>query len=407
MENNRIFEGLKVWDMSWVGVGPLTARYLADNGATVVRLDSTSHPDILRTAPPFKDGVPGFNRSMFYGDYNCSKLGLGLNMKKPEAHDIAFEMAQWADVIIESFTPGTMANWGLSYEALSENNPRLIMLSTCMQGQTGPRASYPGFGNLMASMSGFYEITGWPDRDPVMVYGAYTDFIAQRFTTMSVVAALDHCHRTGEGQFIDVAQFEASLQFLGPEFLDFEVNQQAVTRSGNADSKMAPHGVYPCQGEDQWIAIAVKDNQEWAALKSLMGSPAWAADPRFDSFQGRNESESVINDHISQWTSSQSSEAIFKLLQPAVSAGLVHDCEHLYTDDQIVHRNYFVDIEHPVMGTVPYNGAQTAFSESDNQPTKASPCIGEDSHYVLKEFLNFDDPKIEEMLKSDVVQICV
>jgi len=407
MNNDRIFEGLKVWDMSWVGVGPLTARYLADNGATVVRLDSSNHPDLLRTAPPFKDGIPGFNRSMFYGDYNCSKHGLGLNMKKPEAHKIAFEMAQWADVVLESFTPGTMANWGLSYEELSKEHPRLIMLSTCMQGQTGPRAAYPGFGNLMASMSGFYEITGWPDRDPIMVYGAYTDFIAQRFTTMAVVAALDHCERTGEGQFIDVSQFEASLQFLGPEFLDFEINQNVTSRTGNASSDATPHGVYPCKGEDQWIAIAAKDDSQWQALKLAMGTPDWAQQSDLNCAKGRKAAESYINQKIAQWTSNQENQNLFQMLQPGVSAGPVHDCEHLFSDEQIKHRNYFVDLEHPVMGEVPYNGAQTIFSKSNNQPTKASPCIGEDSHYILKEFLNFDENKIEELQKNDIVQICL
>jgi len=407
MATDRIFEGLKVWDMSWVGVGPLTARYLADHGATVVRLDSTSHPDILRTAPPFKDGLPGYNRSMFYGDYNCSKYGLGLNMKKPEAHKIAFEMAQWADVVLESFTPGTMANWGLGYEELSKEHPELIMLSTCMQGQTGPRAAYPGFGNLMASMSGYYEITGWPDRDPVMVYGAYTDFIAQRFTAMAVVAALDHCHRTGEGQFIDVSQFEASLQFLGPEFLDFEVNQNVVSRSGNASFDMSPHGVYPCKGEDQWIAIAAKNDDEWQVLKMVMGNPDWAQKSTLNNLEGRKKEESFLDEKISQWTSNQNSADLFNALQPGVSAGPVHDCENLFSDEQIKHRNYFVDLEHPVMGNVPYNGAQTVFSESDNQPTKASPCIGEDSHFILNEFLHIDEKEIEDLVKNDIVQICL
>ncbi len=405
MQNDRIFTGLKVWDMSWVGVGPLTSRYFADNGATVIRMDSTSRPDLLRTAPPFKDGVPGYDRSMFYGDYNCSKYSLGLNMKKSKAHKIAFEMAQWADIVLESFTPGTMANWGLSYEHLSAQHPKLVMLSTCMQGQTGPRASYPGFGNLMAAMSGFYEITGWSDRDPVMVYGAYTDFVAQRFTTMALVAALDHCQRTGQGQYIDVSQFEASLQFLGPEFLDYEVNQNVASRLGNSSPDMAPHGVYPCAGEEEWIAIAAVDDEQWHFLKNIMGNPGWAQHPGFDSFEGRKAKEQLIDEQISLWTSSQSSHDLFTKLQPAVAAGPVYDCEHLYTDEQIVHRNYFVDLEHPVMGTVPHNGAQALLSETNNQPSKASPCIGEDSHYVLREFLGLGETEIESLVRNDIVQI--
>lgn len=401
----NIFEGLKVWDMSWVGVGPLTSRYLADHGATVIRLDSLTSLDFLRAVPPYKDKQSGPNRAMFYSDFNCSKLGLGLNMKKPEAQSIAYQLAMWADVVIESFTPGNMAKWGMDYETLKAGNPGLIMLSTCMQGQTGPRASYPGFGNLMAAMSGYWHITGWPDRGPVPVYGAYTDFVAQRFTTSALVAALDSKRRSGVGQFIDVSQYEAALQFLGPEILDYQVNDKVANRRGNDSDLMAPHGVYPCSDDDSWIAIAAKDDEQWMHLRHCMGDPDWSQAPELDSFSGRKKNQSLINGKIAAWTQLYTATALVERLQPQVAAGKVNDCKQLSCDPQVLHRQYFKELEHSLMGAIPYNGAQAEFSNANNTPRKASPCIGEDSVEVLTRYLNMTEGDVQALIADGVVQV--
>ncbi len=400
-----IFQGLKVWDMSWVGVGPLTARYLADYGATVVRLDSATRPETLRQAGPFKDGKPGLNNTMFYGDYNASKYGLGLNLGTEQAREIAIELIKWADVLLESFTPGNMAEWGLDWETIKEINPSLVMLSTCMQGQTGPRASYPGYGNLMAGLSGFYQITGWPDRLPVPVYGAYSDFICQRFATSAVVAALDHSRRTGEGQHIDLSQFEGALQLLGTELLDYEVNGRIATRHGNRDRFAAPHGVYPARGEDRWVAIACRTDEEWQALVSAMGSPAWATNPAYATLAGRHAAADEIDARIGEWTQGKDSYEVFELLQPAVPAGPVHDQSDLFTDPQIRYRGYFVDLEHSVMGQVPYNGMQATMSKTPGRLRKASPTIGEDSFYVLEEILGYSPDRAGELIAAGAVEI--
>ena len=403
--NKQPFSGLKVWDMSWVGVGPLTARYLADHGATVVRLDSSKRPDILRTAPPFQKGQPGLDSSMFYGDYNCSKLGLGLDMAQPQGQEIARRLALWADVLIESFTPGNLAKWGLDYETLRHEHPSLVMLSTCMQGQTGPRAHYPGFGNLMAAHSGFYAVTGWPDGTPVPVYGAYTDFIAQRFTTCALVAALDHRRRTGQGQYIDVSQFEAASQFLGTELLDYAVNERVADRAGNAAPSAAPHGVYPCRGEDRWVAIAVEGDAAWQALKQKMGAPAWAEDDRFQTLSGRLTHQALLDQHLGDWTRDQDGRALMYLLQPEVAAAPVQSQSDLYEDPQVLYRGYFVELEHSVMGRVPYNGSQAVLSQTPALLSRASPCVGEDSLYVLEQLLGMDPAEVDQLVAAGVVEV--
>jgi len=401
--------GLKVWDMSWVGVGPMTARYLADYGATVVRLDSSKRPDVLRLGAPFRNGEPGLNNSHFYADFNCSKLGVGLDLEQERGRDLARRLVAWSDVVIESFTPKTMQGWGLGYEALAEINPSLVMLSTCMQGQTGPRANYRGFGNLMASLAGYYEITGWPDRDPAMVYGAYTDFICQRFCASVLLAALDHCRRTGEGQHIDVAQFEAALQFLGPELLDLDVNGRVVTRVGNRDLDMAPHGVYPCRpgaGPDEaWVTIVVEDDDQWRALRVALGEPPWAGDTDLDNVAGRQAAAVEIDQHLAEWTSVRSVDEVVAVLQPAVAAGPVHDQSALYTDPQIVHRGYFQVLGHTVMGEVPYNGMQAILSRTPARLSKAAPCVGEDSWTVLTEILGMDPDEVAVLIADEVVEM--
>src|SRR5438876_9068574 len=207
---------LKVLDFSWAGVGPITVKYLADHGATVVRVESHARYDVVRLGPPWHDGKPGIERSQFYASYNTSKLGLALDLSKPEARAIARRLAAWADVVVESYTPRVMRAFGLAFEDLRAVNPRLVMLSTCLQGQTGPYAEFPGFGQLAAALSGFYEIAGWADRAPAPPYGAYTDYVVPRLAATALLAAVDHQRRTGEGQHLDVSQVEAALHFLAP-----------------------------------------------------------------------------------------------------------------------------------------------------------------------------------------------
>jgi len=406
--------GLKVWDMSWVGVGPLTGRYLADHGATVVRLDSSVRADVLRAAPPFLGGISGLNRSQFYGDFNASKLGIGLDLTTEGGRDIALRLADWADVVIESFTPHTLRGLGLDHSTLAARNPALVMLSTCMQGQTGPNADYRGFGQLMAALSGFYELTGWPDRDPTMIYGAYTDFICQRFCASVVLAALDRRRRTGEGAHIDLAQFEAALQFLEVELLDTTVNGRVPTRTGNRHGAMAPHGIYPTrrgpedglEGE-RWIALACEDDTAWDALVEAMGSPVWATDPALRTLDGRRAAEDRIDAELAVWTAPQDATELFLRLQPAVAAAPVHAPGALLDDPHLAHLGFFVPLDHTVMGTIPYTGMQARLSVTPGRLRSAAPCVGEHSFEVLTDVLGLHADEVGDLLAAGAVEISV
>ena len=247
------FSGIKVLDFTWVGVGPITIKHLADFGADVIRIESVSRPDVLRNAAPFKDGVAGINRSQFSASYNTSKRGLGLNLSIPECRELVRSIIrEWKpDIIAESFTPRVMRGWGLGYSDVRELLPDVIYLSTCQQGQTGPHASYAGFGQLAGSLAGFYYVTGWPDRDPAGPYGAYSDFINPPNAAAALVAALEFRRRTGKGQHLDLSQFECATHYLAPFIMEHLTNGSTLERRGNEDDHHAPHNVYRCADSER------------------------------------------------------------------------------------------------------------------------------------------------------------
>ena len=183
--------------------------------------------------------------SAIYQNMNAGKLNIALDLANPAGRDVVFDLIRWADVLTESFTPGVMAEWGMHYDEVRRLNPGIIMMSSCLMGQTGPLSRFSGYGNLAAGLCGFIAVAGWPDRPPAGPFGAYTDYIAPRFALAALLAALDYRRRSGEGQYIDFSQGEAALHFLTPILLDWEINGRLAERAGNSDLNMSPHGVYP------------------------------------------------------------------------------------------------------------------------------------------------------------------
>jgi crotonobetainyl-CoA:carnitine CoA-transferase CaiB-like acyl-CoA transferase len=397
-------EGLTVADFSWVGVGPITARCLADHGATVVRVESELRPDVLRGGVPFKDAEPGWNRSQFFGDFNTSKLGLALNLKSPEALAIAKRLIAWADVYIESFRPGTVEGLGLSYEVAKSVNPDVVMVSTCLMGQTGPSASMAGYGYHAGAMAGFYEVTGWADLPPSGPWVAYTDTIAPRFLIATLLSALDHRRRTGEGQHIDASQFEMALHFLAPEILDYQTNGYCVTRMGNHSRDAAPHNVYPCAGDDQWCAIAVESDDQWRSLVNALGEPSWASDPDLAARAGRLAKRDVLDREISRWTQTRDKTEVANSLRAAgVPAGEVQRSSELLRDAQYAHRGFYRYLDHREMGNIPYAGHQFHIDGYHSGPRTAAPLIGEHSVEVLRTLLGMSDEEVAEAFANGAI----
>src|SRR5262249_14096664 len=375
---------LKILDFSWVGVGPITVKYLADHGATVVRVESHVRLDVVRLGPPWHDATPGIERSQFYASYNTSKYGIALDLSRREAQAIARRLAAWADVAVESFTPRVMREWGLAYEDLRRVNPRLVMLSTCLQGQTGPHALFPGFGQLMAALSGFYATSGWPDRAPAPPYGAYTDFIVPRLAAAALLAAVDHQRRTGDGQHLDVSQFEASLHFLSPALLDYELTGTVAGRAGNRSDHAAPHGAYPCAGEEQWIAVSVRGDGEWRAFCEVLGGAALRDDARFATHAARVADADALDALIAGATRTEDAAALVRRLQAVgIAAGVVASALDLHADPVLEGWGFFQWLQHPARPPAPYEGHALRLSDTPGRLRWPGALLGAPPAWVL------------------------
>jgi crotonobetainyl-CoA:carnitine CoA-transferase CaiB-like acyl-CoA transferase len=399
------FTGIHILDFTWYAVGPVTTKYLADYGADVVRIESASRIDGLRLAPPWKDAQPGVNNSQFFASFNTSKRGLALDMSQPRARELFLRMLPWADVVTESFTPKTLRNWNLDYERMCAIKPDLIMLSTCMQGQTGPHRDYPGFGNLMAALSGFYHVSGYSEAEPCPPYGAYTDFIAPRFSACALIAALDYRRRTGKGQYIDMAQYEASLHNLAPMLIDYFATGRVLGPVGNRSERYAPHGAYRCaddDGHERWIAIAVADDAEWQALLAVMGNPV--VDARFATMRGRFRDLAALDELIGVLVRQRNAEELAGALQAGgVSAYPVQNCMDIHRDENLEAFGFWQWLDHKEMGPSPYEGLEHRMSRTPGGPRRPAPVLGQHSDELLKEILGLTASEIEELKREKVV----
>ncbi len=397
--------GLKVLDFMWVMAGPAASRYLADYGAAVIRIESATHIDAARTIQPFKDNQPGPERSGIFAALNAGKLGLSLNPSVPAGRDLALRLVEWADVVMESFSPRAMKNWGLDYEALRAVKPDIIMASTCLNGHTGPHAKLAGFGTMGAQLAGFGELAGWVDRPPAGPFGAYTDYVAPKYLAAAVLAAIDHRKRTGEGQYIDVSQAEASLHFLGPAFLDYTVNNHVMSRNGNASNECAPHAVFPCRGDDRWVAIAATTGRQWEALAMALDQPGWISDPHFITMANRIAHHEEIEMLISTWTLPRDVGEVEEILQAAgVPCHRSSRSYDAFEDPQLIHRGHFVTLEHPELGPVPIESSRMRFSRTPASVTRLGPTLGQDTDFVLRSILGLGDEEIVELVAAGALE---
>jgi len=401
----RALAGLKVVEFAVYAAGPMVGKHLGEHGATVIRVESRSRPDGFRVHyPPYKDNVPGLNRTGSFALFNDSKLGITLNLKAPRGREIAHRLVRWADVLIENFVPGVMERNGLDYSTCAALNPGLIYLSSCNMGQTGPKAHQRGFGSQLTSQSGFTYLTGYPDGDPMLLFGPYIDFIAVGFGLIAVLAALDYRRRTGRGVYIDLAQYEAGLQFIIPALLDYEVNGRVMTRLGNRSPHAAPHGVYPCRGDDRWCAIAVCSEDEWRALCRAVGHPEWAEDPRFRSLEARKAHEDELDALLSRWTAERTPREVMEVLQGAgVRAGAVNRLSDLFSDPQLLYRRVWRELPHAELGTFHYEAPPFILSETPAE-LRPSPLLGEHNLLVYRDILGCSEEEVHALVAEGVIE---
>jgi benzylsuccinate CoA-transferase BbsF subunit len=392
-----ILDGVKVLEFGAGAAGPVATKVLAEHGARVLRVESARRPDFLRALFLGPQNPHGLDGSPMYVLLNPNKESVSLDLTKPEGAALARRLCLWADVVCENFAPGVMARFGLDAESLQRLKPDLIVASGCLFGQTGPQRAYPGFGGQGSAIAGFNHLTGWPDREPHGPYATITDSLSPRFVALALAAALLHRRRTGEGSRIDLSQIEAGVYCLSEAVVRCSANGEVPTRAGNRDAAACPHGVYPCTGDDRWIAIAVTSDAEWQALCGAMGVPSAAAGDRFSD-------PDALDARIAAWTRGFDAFALAESLQAAgVPAGPVQDFQQLLDDPQLAHRGHWVPLRHPKLGELPFDRCGFRLSEAPGELRSPGPLLGEHNAAVLGELLGLGPDEIERLVREGVV----
>jgi len=393
--NKGILNGLRVLDFTWMLAGPYATRILADFGAEVIKIQSK------KTAKGAESNMTGY-----FNTWNRNKRSITLDMSYPEAKEIVLELTKISDVVIENFSPRVMTNWGLNYNKLSEVNPNLIMVSMSAMGQTGPWRDFVAFGPTLQALSGLTYLTSFSEETPMGLGYAYADPIAGLYAAFAVLAALEYRDRTGKGQYIDFSEYEAICTLMGPTLLDILANDRKVQPQGNRsdDVSAAPYGCYKCKGLDRWCVIAVFDEAEWQALCEVMGSPDWTQEERFSTLSKRKECADALDKFLEQWTLHYTPEEVVNLLQKArVPAGVVQSAEDLAKDPQLIAREFFVHLEHPVLGKTVSDASPIRFKEGSTMGWKAAPLLGEDNRYVYMELLGLTESELFSYVEKGII----
>ena len=376
--------GTNILEFGSGAAGPIATRYFAEHGAAVLRIESRIRPDFLRTYALKPDNPHGLEGSDMFDALNANKLGITLNMKHPRGLALAKRLAfEWAEAISENFAPKAMRGFGMDYDSLAAERPDLVMISACLQGQTGPHRNYPGFGGQGAALSGFNFLTGWPDREPLGPHGTITDSLAPRFVAAALAAGLLFRRRTGRGVYIDLAQVEVAVWSLTPWMLAFHRDGRIITRNGNGDAsgRAVVHDAFRCAGDDRWVAIAAWDQDDAERLAKVAG------------------------DDVTAWCLARSPLDAAEALQAAgVEAVPVQDFNDVYADPQLAHRAHFVRMTHPFLGEGAYERNGFRLSQDDGGYQQPSPTLGQHNGSILGDVLGLSASEQAQLAEEGVLE---
>ena len=351
----QALDGLNVIEFGGYAAGPHIGKVLGNFGAKVVHVESKDRPDGFRLQyPPFAGNRPGLNRGGCFSFFNDSKYGVTIDLKKPDGIALAQPSRQWCDLVVENMRPGVMDRLGLGFDSLAKINPKLVMLSTCNMGQTGPRADQPGFGSQLSALAGMCGVTGFPDGPPMLLYGPYIDYIASSLGASAALAAVIRARQGGKGVHIDLSQYESGLMFMAGALHDYFATGNLADRRGNEDPDAAPHGAFPCR-DGQWVTLSCWSDADFAALARTIGQADLALRARFATAAARRANGKDLDDIIAAWTRARSAEEAAKALQAAgVAAYPVVTMAGLFSDPQLLARDQWRVRRHPEMGDQAY-----------------------------------------------------
>ncbi len=402
--------GVRICDLTWVIAGPTATRVLADFGAEVIRVEHGQAADPIRFGRPILSGKPTLNNSGFFNYFNRNKKSVLLNVRHPLGMELLHRLIAVSDVVIENFSSGVLDSWELSYEAQKAINPAIIYCSVSGFGHSGRDKRFTTWGPTAQALSGLTLMSGLPGKPPAGWGYSYMDHTAGYYGAIAVMMALHHRNKTGEGQHIDISQVEAGMVLTGPAVLDYTVNGRSFRREGMPtgnrawEPAMAPHNTYRCAGEDRWIAVACRNDAEWAAMVRAMGEPAWA-DARFETLAGRLEHQDELDARISECTASREDYAVMAALQAAgVPAGVCQGpSDRVERDEQFRARGWWTSMAHAELGPeAGIDGVTPRLARTPGTNRTASPLLGEHTLDVMTGLLGMTGDEFAEYTEMGV-----
>ncbi len=405
----KLLEGIRVLDLTMVYAGPMATKMLAELGAEIIKIESSVRADVFTRANIYPENEPGedsWNRGCLFHSMNAGKRGISLNLGSEEGRDLFRRLVRISDVVIENFSPRVMDNWGLSYQELANIRPDIVMVSISGLGHYGPLRNFYMYVPGMEGMSGLTYNTGYPDKPPLQSGYAYGDWVTGVNAAAALLVALYHRKMTGQGQYIDVSGREAASCHIGDILMDYTLNGRDRTRAGNRHFSAAPHGCYRCKGEDNWVNIAVEDEEQWQKFCKVLGCPVWSRSKKFAVAQNRWQNQEELDQLIEQWTSQHDHyDVMHRLQQAGVPAGAVLNMKELYLDPHLVERNFFQVTDHgegigkrPLASHVP-----AKLTGIERSAQKRAPRFGQDNQYVFGELLGIPEDKLKKFEEEKVI----
>ena len=396
--------GIRVADFTWVWAGPFCTLQLAHLGAEVIRIETTTRPCVTRMLPPWAEGEFGINRSGYFNQYNQGKLSLGLDLKQPQAVEIAKQLVAKSDIVCENFAAGVMDRLGLGYEILRQVKPDIIMIALSGYGATGPEREFVSYGPAQVPLSGMSSLTGYAGWPPMHVGISYGDPTGGLHGAVAVLAALLYRARTGKGQFIDLSQQETSIAVLPEGVMEQTMNGAQPPRHGNRDHAMAPHGVFRCAGEQRWVAVAVRDDEEWGRFAHAIDRPELAGAAEFRTLAARKAHEDELEAVVTEWTSVRSPEDVTERLQSAgIPSFPSFNSKDIAEDPHLNAAGFFVQLEHPEVGVRQHIGIPWRMSGTPCVVQRVAPRLGEHTDYVMSDILGYSAADIDRLKAEKIL----
>ena len=402
--------GLRILDTSHVFAIPYATSLLAHLGAEVIRIQTHRKMDLMAPLGPYPENDPGerpWDRIGSLNSVNRAKRGLSLDISLPEGANIYRRLVAVSDVVAESFTPRVMKKLGLDYEALAKINPLLIMLSNTGYGHTGPWREYGSVATSLEGTSGMCWLSGYEDGPPSKIGQSYTDFITCWTAAYAILASVYRRNRTKRGQWIDLAMYQAGVSTIGPLVMDYLANGNVPARIGNRHPTSVPHGVFPCQGQDRWIALAIDSDDAWQRLCQAANDAPWSQEAGFTSLAGRMADSERLEASIREWTSKHDALDLASRLQNAgVMASAVENGRDLLQNEQLKARGFFPKVAHgPIsgVGNRRYPGIPWQLSGAPTPAARPAPTLGEHNQQILADLLQLSDVEIENLRSRGII----